>query len=92
MRDVDEIIEQIRSLSPAVSVYQIHVTHPGADDDGLWSFASPECPFTVQIESPDGMCPFLMETDEHDRRLTIETVGDVVLHLSQWLHLKDGAA
>jgi hypothetical protein len=70
MRDVDRIIQLVKDICPALEVKQLRVLHPGADDDGLWYFDQPASKFQVQIESPEGMCPFLVETDENDDRLT----------------------
>jgi len=39
-RDIDRIIEIVRSRIPDVEVVQMHKTHP-ADDDGLWWFRLP---------------------------------------------------
>jgi hypothetical protein len=61
-----------------VDVQQLRVSHPGADDDGLWYFGQPASEFQVQIESPDGMCPFRVETDENDERLTGRSVEETV--------------
>jgi len=87
MRDVDKIIELVRAICPAVEVQQLKVSHPGADDDGLWFFDQPESPFQVQIESTTGMCPFLIETDETNSRFTANSVEEVVETLSSLLHL-----
>lgn len=59
----------------------------GADDDGLWFFNQAESRFEVQIESPDGMCPFLIETDETPERFTTNAVAGTVETLLLLLHL-----
>jgi hypothetical protein len=87
MRDVERIIKQVRELHPSIEVSQLKVLHPGADDDGLWFFRHPESPFEVQIESTDGTCPFLIETDETDVRITTNSVEETVQSLSVLLHL-----
>ncbi len=89
MRDVDRIIELVRAMHPAVRVEQLKVSHPGADDDGLWFFDQPESPFQVQIESSTGMCPFLIETYETDARFTTDSVEETVRTLSDLLHLTE---
>jgi len=73
-------------MHPTVTVEQLKVLHPGADDDGLWFFSQPESPFEVQIESSNGTCPFLIETDETDERLTTNSVEETVQTLSVLLH------
>lgn len=71
-----------------MDVQQLRVSHPGADDDGLWYFGQPASEFQVQIESPDGMCPFLVETDENNDRLTGRSVEETVEILTRLLHTK----
>ena len=87
MRDVDKIISLVHVRSPAVTVEQLKVLHRGADDDGLWFFNQPESPFGVHVESSNGMCPFLIETDETNARLTGNSVEEVLQILSSLLHL-----
>lgn len=89
MRDVDRIIELVRDICPAVDVKQLQVIHPEADDDGLWYFLQPASEFQVQIESPNGMCPFLVETDETDDRRTGRSVEETVEILTRLLHIQE---
>ncbi|HEY6467549.1 MAG TPA: hypothetical protein VIY69_16225 [Candidatus Acidoferrales bacterium] len=91
MRDVDKVIAAIKRLSPDVCVEQLKVLHPGADDDGIWFFAVPASGLEVQIESPDGMCPFLVETNENDERLTTASAEATVHAVRRILHLTDGS-
>jgi hypothetical protein len=88
MRDVDRIIKLVKEICPAVAVSQLRVVHPGADDDGLWYFDQPASEFQVQIESPNGMCPFLVETDESDRQ-TGRSVEETVEILTRLLHIQE---
>ena len=87
MRDVDQIINRVRNICPAVEIQQLKVRPPGADDDGLWFFNQPGSPFEVQIESSSGMCPFVVETDESDSRLVTSSVEETVQALSDLLHI-----
>jgi hypothetical protein len=87
MRDIDEVMRQIASVCPTVRARQLKVRHPGADDDGLWFFEQPESKFEVQVESSNGMCPFLIETEESKERLTSSTVTQTVEILLRLLHL-----
>jgi hypothetical protein len=87
MRDVERIIRLISETHPAVEVRQLKVLHPGADDDGLWLFNQPESRFEVQIESANGMCPFLVETDETPERRTTSSVAETVQAIAALLHL-----
>lgn len=88
MRDVDQIIQSITRTYPAVKVRQLKVTHPGADDDGIWFFEQPGSECEVQIESSQGMCPFLIETDQSDIRVTASSVEETVETLTKLLHLE----
>ena len=84
---MDRIIQLVRDICPAVEVKQLRVLHRGADDDGLWDLDQPASEFQVQIESPEGMCPFLVETDENDDRLTGRSVEETVKILTRLLHI-----
>ena len=48
--------------------------------------ANLQASFKVQIESPNGMCPFLVETDENGDRLTGRSVEETVEILTRLLH------
>jgi hypothetical protein len=87
MRDIDRVIRQIMAVCPAVKVRQLNVRHPGADDNGVWFFEQPASKFEVQVESTNGTCPFLIETDESNERLTASNVDQTVQILSKLLHL-----
>lgn len=87
MRDIDQVIGQVRRVCPTVRTRQLEVLHPGADDDGLWFFEQPESKYEVQVESSNGMCPFLIESEESDERLTSSTVTQTVEILFRLLHL-----
>jgi hypothetical protein len=86
-RHIDQIVRAIVDLCPTVKVQQLNVSHPGADDDGLWFFNRPGGKFGVQIESPTGMCPFLIETDESDARLITKSIDETVEILARLLHI-----
>ena len=78
MRDIDHIIERLKAVIPDVQVTQLQVAHPGADDDGLWFIKIPGKAGAVQIESPGGNCPFLIESDFNTERFHGQTVNEVV--------------
>ena len=88
MRDIDQIVQSIMKLCPTVKVRQLEASHPGADDDGIWFFVQSGSEFEVQLESPNGMCPFLVETDENDARLTTSSTEETVSILVQLLHVE----
>jgi hypothetical protein len=60
MRDFDLIVEKVKQRFPEVQVEQLKTKFP-ADDDGIWYFYLPKTDW-IQIESPYGMCPFIVET------------------------------
>lgn len=82
MRDIEILIQSLNTIYPAVRVRQLEVSHPGADDDGLWFFEKPDSKLEVQIESSTGMCPFLVETNESETRVTVTTIDQTVEILS----------
>ena len=88
MRDVDQIVRLIQSVYPVVKVEQFKVHHPGADNDGIWFFEHPGSEFEVQIESSNGMCPFVIETDESDARFAAKSIEETVQTLIKLLHLE----
>ena len=69
MKDIEQVIRAVKAKHSAVSVHQLKVSHPGADDDGLWFFGADDREVEVQIESSTGMCPFRVETSENAARL-----------------------
>ena len=86
-RDIEEVIRRMRNLRPTAEINQLTVSHPGADDDGVWFVTDPRSPFEVQLESTNGMCPFLIETDETDQRWTASSVSEAVEILCSLLNL-----
>lgn len=78
-RDIDHVIERLTAELPGVQVAQLQVTHPGADDDGLWSIRIPGIDEEIKIESSHGSCPFLIESDLSDERLYARSIDEVVL-------------
>jgi hypothetical protein len=78
LRDIDQIIERLKTEIPGVQVTQLQVTHPGADDDGLWFIKIPGRGGEVQIESSYGSCPFIIESDFSSEVFHGSTVDEVV--------------
>lgn len=77
-RDVDLILEQLTATIPGIYIEQLKVKHPGADDDGLWFINIRDRKEEAQIESSEGMCPFLIESDFSNERYYGHTVEEVV--------------
>jgi hypothetical protein len=87
VRDIDQITRLILNACPTVRVRQLSVSHPGADDDGIWFFNRPDSEFEVQAESPNGMCPFLIETDKSDTRVTANCIEEAVAIIANLLRM-----
>ena len=82
-RAIDQIIARLNADVPDVHIAQLHVSHPGADDDGLWFIGISGRAETVQVESSDGNCPLLIESDFSADRLHGHTVDEVVVQVKQ---------
>ena len=87
--DLEAVVQRVRERLPDVRWAQLSVSWPG-DDDGLWFFWLPEQPGDVQIESSMGVCPFMVETDKHDDRISTLTPEDTADLIVKWLQLPGG--
>ena len=58
-------------------IEQLKLIHP-ADDDGIWYFSLEKTKDEIQIESPDGNCPFLIESNRNDERTNAVSVKEVI--------------
>ena len=68
----------MQRLLPDVEWDQLTVSLP-ADDDGLWFFwRRGRKGMDVQIESPSGLCPFLIEASQDDERRWGSTPAETV--------------
>jgi hypothetical protein len=87
IRDIDRIIAAARERLPDLLVEQHQQSWP-ADDDGLWFFFLPGIAKDIQLESPFGVCPFIVEhsdmkssTDAQTARSAEEAAEKVVTYL-----------
>lgn len=78
MRDIDSVIRHLRQSHPDLLAEQLRVSHPGADDDGLWFFRHPASSVEIQLESPTGNVPFLVENSASSERHSVDTVQAAV--------------
>ena len=92
MRDIDAIFEQLRVTYPDVTIAQLSVTHPGADDDGIWFFRRVGCTTEMQLESSTGSCPFLVESNQNNERVIASSVQQAVQVLISGLNPSAPAA
>jgi hypothetical protein len=88
MRDIGAITAQLRERHSGVHIEQLRVTHPGADDDGLWFLSHPGSPHEIQLESGSGNAPFLIETREDDRRIIAADVPSALAVVEHLLRLR----
>ena len=77
-RDIDLIADAFRELDPQHKVEQLKVLHPGADDDGLWFFTRVGSDLEIQFESSSGSFPFLVESRQHDHRVTVRSLDEAI--------------
>jgi hypothetical protein len=77
-RDIDQITAKLALEIPGIYIQQLQVSRPGADDDGLWFIDIPGREERAQLESPDGNCPFLIESGFSAERLRASTMDEVV--------------
>ena len=85
-RDINQIIEQVTQRLPGAVATQMGPTH-ASDDDGLWWFSLPGVAPRIQIESPSGACPFLVESDEQSsgEALRAGTIDEAVKFIVDYL-------
>jgi len=90
MRDIDQVIAALRRRHPDLRVEQ----RPGAYaavDEGIWFINLPSTSFEVQVESPTGTCPFLLESSLSPERLHAATIGEAINMVSTMLRSHDNA-
>ena len=81
----------LRRDHPEIGVQQLQVSHPGADDDGLWYFKHPLSTEEVQLESSTGVAPFLVESN-HAPSTVANTIEDAVALVAARLGLASRTA
>jgi hypothetical protein len=58
---LDELLDQLRSRIPGLTVERLQVTHP-ADDDNVYFIGDTHGPDRIQLDTaPDGQPPFCIE-------------------------------
>lgn len=82
--DIDIIRERIHILLPDVKIEQLHVAHPGADDDGLWFFRRDGKREHLQLESSAYDAPFIVETTMNGDCLMAATIEEAVEAVRQF--------
>jgi len=86
MRDVEKIIKAIKENPPDVKLRQLTVSHPAADDNGLWFFEQPK----QRVRSPnrviDGDVPFFNRNTREQHKFAARSIEEAVAMLAQLLH------
>lgn len=91
--DLEEVIRRVEERLPNMNWQQLTVRWPAdADDDGLWFFWLSGLPGEVQIESSYSVCPFIVESDKHDERLTAHSPEETADIITRWLQLPGSRA
>ena len=67
-----------------MGVEQRAVTH-AAVDDAIWFITLPPASIEVQLESPTGNCPFLIESSLSPERLHAASIGEAINMVSAML-------
>lgn len=86
-RDIESIIERVKQQIPEAVVKQWIRVHP-ADDDGIWWFYFPGVKKDIQIESWNGICPVIVESDDFSSfdAKTAHSIDEAVLMISEYLN------
>lgn len=82
MKDIEIIIGKVLEANTSIEVEQLVAKHSG-DDDGVWYFKLDE--IEVQVESPTGMEPFLVEGLAKDQVNNVSDVETTVELILKWL-------
>ena len=76
-RDIDQVIQQLKSRLPEVEVDQLEPTEPGGGEDGLWFFRLPGTEQEIAVETANGGSPFTIEHDDMRSSAEAETAATV---------------
>jgi hypothetical protein len=87
LRDIEQIIRQMRAICPEVTVAQLLKVYPGSEDSSLWFFSQPRKYIKVQLKSSNGMCPFFIETSKRNSQFKAQSTAQAVDLLCRLLHL-----
>lgn len=84
MRDIDQVASALRRRFSELLVEQ----RPGAYaaiDESIWFINLPPTSIEIQLESPTGNCPFLVESNLNPERLSAATIGEAINMVSSML-------
>jgi hypothetical protein len=86
-RDIDTIINRIKELDSLVDILQLEAKYSG-DDDGIWYFRLDGA--EVQVESSDGMSPFLIEGDKESQVVSNANIDMTISSICEFLGINGG--
>lgn len=78
MRDIAKIIRRTHAKNASIEVEIVRVPQAGQAHRVSWRFTQPPDTRVVHVTSPDGMCPFLLESSRGDSRLVGTSIPEVV--------------
>ena len=90
MRDIDQVITALQRRHPDLNVKQPPAA-PAPDDAGIWFIKHPSTSVEVQLKSPNGNCPFLIESSLNPERLHAASIGEAINMVSTMLGSDDEA-
>ncbi|HLP30486.1 MAG TPA: hypothetical protein VK150_03930 [Geothrix sp.] len=78
MRDIAKIIRRTHAKNASIEVEIVRVPQAGQAHRVFWRFTRPPDSRVIQVESPDGMCPFILGSSQGDARLVGTSIPEVV--------------
>ncbi|MFC1587805.1 hypothetical protein ACFL54_05815 [Planctomycetota bacterium] len=83
--DIGDVISKIQEEQPAIICEHRNIKQSGYDDDNIWTFRLPGQKDMVQIESPNGNPPFVVDSEKYSRQVICHTVDGTVSTIIRWL-------
>ena len=90
MRDIDQVIAALRRRLPDLRAEQRPGAYAAVDEE-IWFISLPSTSLEVQLESPTGNCPFLIESSLSPERLHAASIGEAINMVSTMLRSDDNA-
>lgn len=88
MRDIAKIIRRMHARCSTLDVEIVRVPGAGSARQVFWRFTRPPEAQVIQVESPDGMCPFLVGSNQGGPPLVGTSVHEVVDIICGMLNLQ----
>lgn len=78
MRDIAKIIRRAHAKNASIDVEIVRAPQAGHAHPVSWRFTQPPGTRVVHVTSPDGMCPFILESSQGGSRLVGTSIPEVV--------------